>query len=766
MAGAVLAAGTEAGAVLIYGLPSLAVAAQHADAHTGSVNALVYADATGLFATGGDDGLVKLWSARTGELVRTLTAHRGAVRGLAFAPDGVTLTSVGDDGHIVEWNSRSGARMRGSGQTMRPMPRVPGLRDDGPSALDRLGVAADVRTLATLIAAAGTRPPLAIALLGAWGSGKSSVMLQVEQTVAQLAARSRVEPGTSLFVANVRQVRFNAWHYSDDSVWTGLIGHLFRVLAEDALGEGAAPDPELIDQERRHIREQLDAKQRELADLGGQARSGQARAVVLAESRQQGGRWRLMAVGAVATLVSLAGRVVGARLLALVGIRVEDVRTAWQSLKDSRRNAEQLGGRIEQDLAQARRELADLQDRYARIDAATRLARLLEQRGGSAGYAGLGGLVGQVRRDLEQLQKTLAELRAQSDADAEAEPPLERIVLYIDDLDRCPPQRVVEVLAAVHLMLALPLFVVVVAVDPRWLLQALRGHHGGLLRIDPAASQHPEPGGADALDYLDKIFQIPYSLTAPGRYAMGDYLRSMLDTDSQAPAGTAAILVGRKRHDGRSRANDIAAAPTPDALSEPNPGPDRTPREPDHQAPSNDGAAAASRPRPTSSVTDALPDLRPGSLVLQAEEAAFAALLAPLLPTPRAAKKLANLYRLARIGIAEADLPSYISSGDYRAVQILLAVLVGTPQQAPALFAALLAADADDDLFDVLHRAAEDVLVAAALVGILPGEPKTTGLTAGAFQGWCARLARYSFHTIPLTGEGGPRSHPPGSPDL
>jgi hypothetical protein len=39
-------------------------------------------------------------------------------------------------------------------------------------------------------------------------------------------------------------------------------------------------------------------------------------------------------------------------------------------------------------------------------------------------------------------------------------------VLYIDDLDRCPPRRVVEVLTAMQLLLALPLFVVVVAVDP------------------------------------------------------------------------------------------------------------------------------------------------------------------------------------------------------------------------------------------------------------------------------------------------------------
>ena len=41
--------------------------------------------------------------------------------------------------------------------------------------------------------------------------------------------------------------------------------------------------------------------------------------------------------------------------------------------------------------------------------------------------------------------------RARLDNDQEAPNPIDRIVLYIDDLDRCSPRRVVEVLQAVHL---------------------------------------------------------------------------------------------------------------------------------------------------------------------------------------------------------------------------------------------------------------------------------------------------------------------------
>jgi hypothetical protein len=79
----------------------------------------------------------------------------------------------------------------------------------------------------------------------------------------------------------------------------------------------------------------------------------------------------------------------------------------------------------------------------------------------------------------------------------------ERIVLYIDDLDRCPPQQVVEVLQAVNMLLAFPLFVVLVAVDVRWLRNSLVKNYPGQLQDETEATATPG-------DYLEKIFQIPY----------------------------------------------------------------------------------------------------------------------------------------------------------------------------------------------------------------------------------------------------------------
>ena len=107
-------------------------------------------------------------------------------------------------------------------------------------------------------------------------------------------------------------------------------------------------------------------------------------------------------------------------------------------------------------------------------------------------------------------------------------PRIDRIILYIDDLDRCPSERVVEVLEAIHLILAIPLFVVVVAVDPRWLIKSLELHHSELLSPviedgDLGAESH---WTATPINYLEKIIQIPYTLRAMTDTGFADLVAS------------------------------------------------------------------------------------------------------------------------------------------------------------------------------------------------------------------------------------------------
>ena len=50
-----------------------------------------------------DDTTVRLWDARTGELIRTLTGHTHWVNSVSFSPDGETLASGSLDGTVLLW---------------------------------------------------------------------------------------------------------------------------------------------------------------------------------------------------------------------------------------------------------------------------------------------------------------------------------------------------------------------------------------------------------------------------------------------------------------------------------------------------------------------------------------------------------------------------------------------------------------------------------------------------------------------------------------
>ena len=670
-------------------------------------------------ATPHEDGTVRLRDRNTNELIRTLRNHTGAVRDVAFAPDGATLVSVGDDGRIVEWNVRTGAIVRSSGQAVRYLPLIPGVRSDEPSPEDRLDISRDVRALATLVAATGTRPPLAIALLGEWGAGKSSFMTQLQAEVADIAARSRVNPGGTLFASNVRQVRFNAWHYNDDDVWTGLVDHLFRTLAAepdaDTDAEAEAPaDPATVDTQLARLDRDRTRLRKYRRRLGRQDSAAQRLAAFGAAAWY---RRASLVLGAASAGFTLSAGWVFRRF----GSSTAEVGAAWR-----RGSALTVDTALRAAVQDADRRIAALEDQRAQVDAATRLALLLRRRGGDDGYyASRRGLLGQVHRDLDQLDRDLTAIRNQR----RGELPLERVVLYIDDLDRCAPERVVDVLAAVHLMLALPLFVVIVAVDPRWLRGALRGHQRDLLAADPDLAT-----SADPLDYLDKIFQIPFALRRPDQAAMAAYLRTLLAEDAPAQP---------------SFAPTPASAPSPysakaSTSEAPASGNGATAREPGESR--GRRAEIADRPRPAASPGIAV-DLRPGGLIPYPPEIAFIEKLAPLVDTPRAAKKLTNLYRLVRVDIPETDLARFVDSGEYRTVQILLAVLVGTPSGARGVFAALRDAAPDTDVVEVVRGIGE---TGTRLTRVLEDVRKTSPeieLGLATFQSWCPRLARYSFHT-------------------
>jgi hypothetical protein len=144
------------------------------------------------------------------------------------------------------------------------------------------------------------------------------------------------------------------------------------------------------------------------------------------------------------------------------------------------------------------------------------------------------GLVTTIHDDLKKLAALTEEYNGgKRPKKTGKDSPPNRIVLYVDDLDRCPPERVVEVLEAVHLLLAFKLFVVIVAVDTRWLTHALT-------TALPALRERPDAsaGAPTAMDYIEKIFQIPFWVEKLDDDARQRLLRGLLIPAVAAPMTT------------------------------------------------------------------------------------------------------------------------------------------------------------------------------------------------------------------------------------
>ncbi|HTV26969.1 MAG TPA: P-loop NTPase fold protein [Xanthobacteraceae bacterium] len=331
---------------------------------------------------------------------------------------------------------------------------------------------------------------------------------------------------------------------------------------------------------------------------------------------------------------------------------------------------------------------------YSEETGSQRILRFVRARVGSDGYGKHLGLVSAIRRDFEQLEalmlpvvdgNTLYQLeqaRRQyesrvraliASAGGELEEPerdqlldtakgitdakpaearqFRRIILFIDDLDRCEPDKVVEVLQAVNMLLSFRLFVVMVAVDARWLSRSLETHYP-----DFFGSQNGQGNGRDEqdkveratpADYLEKIFQIPYwvsPMTAQTSKALvSDLIVDDLIEDDLRPSA----LFSRRTsvtNNGATLHSDL----------------DQT------EAPAED-----EQPQELAS---------PGyPLGLTGNEIDALTRLSPFVGgSPRRARRFVNVYRVTKASLTPAEVTE-LERGGYSALATQLAIATGAP---------------------------------------------------------------------------------------
>ena len=376
------------------------------------------------------------------------------------------------------------------------------------------------------------------------------------------------------------------------------------------------------------------------------------------------------------------------------------------------------GLQAEINAAEARKELDRVRNDLLEVEPSRQMATFIKRRQASEDYRSRLGVVAKARDDFEQLTKLLAKQAksgtsgiASTDGSAPGKlfAPIDRIVLYIDDLDRCKESDVVAVLQAVHLLLAFRLFVVVVAVDPRWLLHSLRvtsrvlkGHEEG----DDQAEDDELGWEATPLNYLEKIFQVPFALRPMGKTGFQAMVAQLVTVSARQTNGQVGEVVGpvpaRDGNDhvpvgdptptgnGAEAAGDSGRpiAPTATTSSEASLGMTAGPSSETAVPAAVAGVPAAVDKRPVREVV-----MNPDSLDISKDERDYMGELHELIGTPRAAKRFVNVYRLLKASTAPSHVVDFEHASLHQPIILLLAVLTGYPAEATEILRALL----DDD---------------------------------------------------------------------
>ncbi|MET8999446.1 P-loop NTPase fold protein [Amycolatopsis sp. NPDC004169] len=678
--------------------------------HTSAVRCGAWARIGGrlVLATGDAGGTVRLWDPFAhAEIAKPFTRQTHAVLWMDWqSVDGKPVLATGGSESTVRlWEV----------VTDRPVPRLPSYQSDAAHTVDELFRDIDATALAELITARTARPPLAVGLFGDWGAGKSHFLSLLWQEV-DATARS----GNSLAHSAVRQIRFNAWHYAETDLWASLVAELFAQLASPPDGDVPAEQrrhsrltAELVAEHgvrarhqaarARHeaLRQQLAKAERddqgswaglsdeqlaELRNLAGERAESVYRDATrtIAFARDNTKRWQrflrslrpvtwMTLVGGLVATVSVlfllpvvaalpaVSTVVGV-LVALRATAKDRAAPAWSF---AARAAEAQRERLRTAVDVAAAEVAKLAREEQNLTAAGQLAGLVTDRVKDSDYRGRLGVMTRIREDFHRMAALLMqsaddEEEADRDEAGDTLPRIDRIIIYIDDLDRCPPRRVVETLEAIHLLLAVDLFVVVVAVDPRWLLRAIGSHYRGLFD-EPGADPDDEAlRQSSPAQYLEKIFQVVLTLPPMETVGYQRLLRTLVGTRASQPSA-----VGREQ---ATRA--VTVPPRAEAAVD------------DRGLPAAGAAMPAARPVE-----------RVDPLTLEPEELTLLDILGPplLVATPRAVKRLTNSYGLLtaiRREHRHTDLAETTVDGvvfrPYRAGLVLLAALVAYPALGPA----------------------------------------------------------------------------------
>lgn len=391
--------------------------------------------------------------------------------------------------------------------------------------------------------------------------------------------------------------------------------------------------------------------------------------------------------------------------------------------------------------------ISDTQQKIDDIRSGKRLFDFIEKITLDENYSKQLGVISWIRRDFNRLDELL---RMQHDKDdpktKNIENPLEvklridRIILYIDDLDRCNADIVIKVLEAIHLLLAFPLFVVVVGVDPRWLNNALNEKYKLLFGIDKEDSvtngadrkkEETDDNIATSYDYLEKIFQVPFGLkpiTKTGREKLISYL--VKDEMAKDEKGQAAVTAAGATN------QQTAAAGTTTPATQANTGDGHTPGE--EKPTMTEAQKKEAKEKRIALLTEKLSFTRDELDFMKRVSVVYAS-------SPRTINRFVNIYRIIK-SHQSLDITGDYSADDYGPILILLSIVVGFSAIAQPFIGSLQKASSKLSLKEFLEGKQVDKKIKEKIMPCLTDDH--LGIKIERFQKNVELISRFSFRTL------------------
>lgn len=490
---------------------------------------------------------------------------------------------------------------------------------------DLLNFESDIKAFGTIMALKETKPPLAIALFGQWGTGKSFFMHNLKINISKL---SEEQKGVSTKTENqyckgIAQITFNAWSYLDSNLWAGLVSEIFEKLDEyiNDNTKGNIQKLKVLKKinERTTLFKSEKEKSIKLKDITQNLNNALntekeelnnqlINSKILIRSLKKYGinteeiesfipeNIKKEILGSKSLLkIILRSKLIWVLILIFIifsflqyKFELPEISMAWLNnlldyigvtplisaiivfrkkhkstllaLSDLIKNKKKIVSKNvtisairkkiesnENDIETYKKDIKKFENQISQTQYGLKqnitqeaISDFISNRKDSNDYIKHQGIISTIRKDFETLSELFKDLNSSVDDETKQEfssnftKPLERIILYIDDLDRCPDDKVLEVLQAVNLLMAFPLFVVVVGVDARCVHNALT--HRNILQysqlLDGRNIEQMEKefdiNIIQPEDYLEKIFQIPFHLEDANELGMKKIVDELL----------------------------------------------------------------------------------------------------------------------------------------------------------------------------------------------------------------------------------------------